>query len=229
MACHATPGNFAGQRKEWSGKLTYDPHQGQYPPRPPYQGQWPPQQQQPQYPPQYQQPQPQPQQWPQPGPGHRQPPRKRRKGGIAAFVIGGSVAVIIVIAIAAANSGGKAPASSPGTPAAGASSPAAPAKAAAATTVTYVVTGSSADVTYGPAGSSLSGHAGMSKTTAIPAHAPAYYSIDAQLSGSGSVTCEILVSGKVISKSTASGAYNIASCEITQDPFSGQWSDTNAA
>jgi hypothetical protein len=69
----------------------------------------------------------------------------------------------------------------------------------------------------------------MSKTAAIPAHPAAYYSIDAQLSGGGSVTCEILVSGKVISKSTATGSYNIASCEITQDPFSGNWSDTNAA
>jgi TM2 domain-containing membrane protein YozV len=77
MGYWATDSNYAGQREEWSGKLTYDPHQGQYPPRQPYRGQWPPQQQQPQYPPQYQpppgyqvqpyaQPYPPPQQWQQP-------------------------------------------------------------------------------------------------------------------------------------------------------------------
>jgi hypothetical protein len=99
---------------------------------------------------------------------------------------------------------------------------------AAAATVTYVVTGSSADVTYGPAGSSLSGSVPMRKTATIPSSPPGYYSIDAQLNGSGTVTCEILVSGKVVSKATASGSYNIASCEITQDPFSGAWQDANS-
>ena len=98
---------------------------------------------------------------------------------------------------------------------------------AATNTVTYVVTGSSADVTYGPAGTQLSGSVPMRKTAAIPASPPDYYSIDAQLNGSGSVTCEILVGGSVISKASATGSYNIASCEIDQDPFSGNWEDTN--
>jgi lambda repressor-like predicted transcriptional regulator len=88
-------------------------------------------------------------------------------------------------------------------------------------TITYVVTGSPADVTYGPAGSNLSGSVPMSVTT--PLGSPAYYSIDAQLNGDGEVQCEIQVNGQVISSGTATGSYNIASCEISQDPITGQW------
>ena len=45
--------------------------------------------------------------------------------------------------------------------------------------------------------------------------------------GSGEISCKILVSGKVISSGTADGGYNIASCEISQDPFSGGWQNDN--
>ena len=41
------------------------------------------------------------------------------------------------------------------------------------------------------------------------------------------VSCKIEVNGQVISTATASGGYNIASCEISQDPLSGNWTDTN--
>jgi lambda repressor-like predicted transcriptional regulator len=88
-------------------------------------------------------------------------------------------------------------------------------------TITYVVTGSSADVTYGPAGSNLSGSVPMSVTA--PLGSPAFYSIDAQLNGNGEVQCEIEINGQVISSGTATGSYNIASCEISQDPITGQW------
>ncbi len=57
---------------------------------------------------------------------------------------------------------------------------------------------------------------------------PAYYNISAQLQGSGSVTCKLKVDGKVISQATASGGYNIAMCEIVQDPISGNWQDANS-
>jgi hypothetical protein len=102
-----------------------------------------------------------------------------------------------------------------------------PATTAAAATVTYKVTGSYADVTYGPAGSNLQGHVPLRKTARIGN--AAYYAVTAQLQGGGSVTCEILVDGAVISKATATGSYNIAMCEISQDPLSGEWTDTNAA
>ena len=104
-----------------------------------------------------------------------------------------------------------------------------PAKAApAAQMVTYVVTGSDgAQITYGPAGSDLSGSVPMHVTKHIPSSPPVYYAISAQLQGGGSVSCQILVDGKVISSSTATGGYNIASCEIGQDPLSGAWQDDN--
>ena len=92
-------------------------------------------------------------------------------------------------------------------------------------TVTYVVTGSSASVIYGPAGSDYQGYVPMD----VSAHlgSPAYYAITAQLQGGGSVSCEILVGGKVISRASASGGYNIATCEISQDPIYGGWVNTN--
>jgi hypothetical protein len=88
-------------------------------------------------------------------------------------------------------------------------------------TVTYVVTGSPADVTYGPAGSDLNGSVPMSVTASLGS--PAYYAIDAQLDGDGQVSCEIEINGQVISSGTATGDYNIASCEISQDPITGAW------
>ena len=94
-----------------------------------------------------------------------------------------------------------------------------------ANTVSYVVTGSEADVTYGPSGSDFQGSVPMN----VSAHLgnPLYYAISAQLQGDGQVSCAILVGGKVISSATATGGYNIATCEISQDPLYGGWTDTN--
>jgi hypothetical protein len=158
---------------------------------------------------------------PQPPPGA---PRRKSRKGLAGLGCGGAAGLLILVAALASSS----PSSS--APPAGAQQPqaAAPARAqaaAAAQTVTYVVTGSPADVTYGPAGSSLSGSVPLRVTK--PLGTPAYYSVQAQLQGSGSVSCEIDVDGKAVSRGTASGGYQIASCEIVQDPFSGQWQDAN--
>lgn len=92
-------------------------------------------------------------------------------------------------------------------------------------TVTYVVTGSSADVTYGPAGSNLQGFVPMKVTARLGN--PQFYAITAQLQGGGSVSCAIEVDGKTISTGTATGGYNIATCEIDQNPLTGQWENTN--
>ena len=43
----------------------------------------------------------------------------------------------------------------------------------------------------------------------------------------GSVIVKILVNGKVVSQGTATGGYNIAMAEISQDPLTGGWADTN--
>jgi hypothetical protein len=88
-------------------------------------------------------------------------------------------------------------------------------------TVTYVVTGTpGASVTYGPKGSSFSGYVPMRLTRHLGYSS--YYSIHVQLQGYGSVTCEILVQGHVISKATASGGDNTATCEISRNPSTGQ-------
>lgn len=142
------------------------------------------------------------------------------------------IGALLVIAIAASpgsgNTHGTASASSrsPDSSKARAAAPAVThAAVPAAQTVTYVVSGSAADVTYGPAGSDLDGTVPMKLTK--PLGNPSYYDISAQLQGGGTVSCEILVDGKAISAATASGGYNIADCEIAQDPLSGQWQDAN--
>lgn len=93
--------------------------------------------------------------------------------------------------------------------------------------MTSVVSGDDADVTYGPAGSDLAGSVPMDKTMAIPAEAPEYYAINAQLQGSGDVSCKIEVDGQVVSSAQAEGGYNIADCEIGQDPITGDWQHDN--
>lgn len=90
-----------------------------------------------------------------------------------------------------------------------------------AQTVTFVVTGSPATVTYGPEGSNLDGTVPMKVTQKLGN--PVYYSVTAQLQGGGSVTVEILVNGKVVSKGKATGSYNIASAEISKDLLTGEW------
>ena len=94
-------------------------------------------------------------------------------------------------------------------------------------TVTYIVTGSAADVTYGPAGTDLSGSVPLEVTEKLGN--PSYYAINAQLQGGGSASCVIKVNGKALSRATASGGYNIADCEISQNPLTGQWEDTNSS
>jgi hypothetical protein len=193
------------------------------------QGNW----QQPQFQPPYQQPQYQPgyAQPPQYGPPQQQPPRKSRKG-IAAIGCLGFGGLIVLIAALAGSHSSSSSSSAPAVQTQAAVPPvhsSAPAKAAApkapaAQTVTYEVTGSTANVTYGPAGSNSEGTVPMHVTK--PLGTPIYYAITAQLQGGGTVTCKIEVDGKVISQSTASGGYNIAQCEISQDPLNGGWQNT---
>lgn len=94
-------------------------------------------------------------------------------------------------------------------------------------TVTYEVTGSNADVTYGPSGSNNQGTVPMSVTQSLGS--PEYYAINAQLQGGGSVNCKIKVDGVTISSASASGGYNIGDCEIDQDITTGSWQDTNTS
>jgi hypothetical protein len=42
------------------------------------------------------------------------------------------------------------------------------------------------------------------------------------------VRCKILVDGRVSSTAAATGSYNIASREVSKDPLSGKWSDSDS-
>jgi hypothetical protein len=163
------------------------------------------------------------------------PPRRKRRwpkvflGLAAAFVL--LIVIVVATSSHSSNSGSPSAATSPSA-ASSSTAPAAHAAAAkpsptkpAAQTVTYSVTGSTADVTYGPSGSDFQGSVPMTKTETLDNNA-SYYAITAQLQGSGEVSCSIEVNGKVIDHATAEGDYNIADCEITQGLF-GKWESTN--
>lgn len=91
-------------------------------------------------------------------------------------------------------------------------------------TATFSVTGDPADVTWGPAGSSFQGAVPMSVT--VPLGDAAFYALDAQLTGDGTVTCRISSGGAVLSQSAATGTGRLALCEISRDPLTGQWRGT---
>lgn len=90
--------------------------------------------------------------------------------------------------------------------------------------LTYRVTGApGVAVTYGSAGSTFAGQGPLHVTTTLGG--ALHYSVTARLQGSGSVTCEILIGSRVISKSVATGGHGFASCGISRNPVSGKWHD----
>ena len=91
--------------------------------------------------------------------------------------------------------------------------------------VTYVVTGSAAHVTYGPSGANFEGTGPLSVSQ--PLGQPQFYSINAQLTGGGSVTCLLKVDGVTIASNSASGSGNIASCQMDQN-LNGSWEATTS-
>jgi hypothetical protein len=93
-------------------------------------------------------------------------------------------------------------------------------------TITYIVRGTpGAQVTYGPAGSDYNGSVPMRVTRRLGD--PEYYAINAQLQGGGHVKCSIDVDGIPLSTASASGSFNIAGCEIGQDPTTNLWENDN--
>ena len=91
--------------------------------------------------------------------------------------------------------------------------------------VTYVVTGSAAHVTYGPSGANFDGTGPLSVSQ--PLGQPQFYSINAQLTGGGTVTCLLKVDGVTIVSNSASGNGNIASCQMDQN-LNGSWEATTS-
>jgi hypothetical protein len=178
----------------------------------------------------------QPQWWPQGTPAMPEPGRFAPRGLSAArgcAILAGSligVAGVVIAVLAAILSHDSRPLPSPAITGAPVSLPALPGQPGApagASTATLVVTGSpGARVTYGPAGASLTGSVPMRKTVALGSASA--YEVKAQLSGSGTLRCEILAGGKVISQATAPGAYGAAVCVIFRNPVSGQWQNATA-
>jgi hypothetical protein len=234
---------FARQQGSPQPGQQWSPGEQQSSQQPPQPLQW-----QPGQPPQWQagqygsQPQPQqawgqqPQWWLQDGPAvpetGRFGPRRGSAARGCAILIGSlaGVAGVVIAILAVTLSHGSSPLRSPaitGVPVSLPALPGQPAAPAGASTATLVVTGSSgAQVTYGPAGTSLPGSVPLHKTVALGSGST--YELKAQLTGSGTLECEILVGDKVISHATASGAYGVAVCVIFRDPLSGQWRDATA-
>ncbi|MGW0994226.1 hypothetical protein ACWD5V_13090 [Streptomyces sp. NPDC002523] len=161
-----------------------------------------------------------------------EPHKKKSKGKTCAGVgCLGVVGILVIAGAIYAATGGKSSSGTDKSPAAELSDAGNGSKASASQsatqkeapqTVTYVVTGTSgADVQYGPVGSAVQGKVPMSVTR--PLKNGQHYAITAQLQGGGHVTCQLKVNGRVISQSTASGDYNIASCETSKDTFSEKW------
>ena len=145
--------------------------------------------------------------------------------------------LIVIVGVGTGLTSGKFPSSPAGSKAAigGAGATAATAarpkartlpKSRPAAALTYRVTGTpDAAVTYGPAGSTVTGEGPIHVTTTLGS--ALYYSITAQLQGSGSVTCEILIGSTLMSRSVATGGHSLASCGISQNPLSGKWQDAD--
>jgi hypothetical protein len=103
--------------------------------------------------------------------------------------------------------------------------------------VVFIVSGSApdgVDITYGPAGTNLSGPSTLDGTAkmSVPFDASAsYYALNAQLQGGGDITCKIVAEGPgdvplTVSHGAATGSYNICSAQATtSDGLS--WQDEN--
>src|SRR6516164_4059739 len=88
-----------------------------------------------------------------------------------------------------------------------------------------VVTGSAALVSYVRSGANVESPDPLSVSQ--PLGQPQFYSINAQLTGGGSVTCLLKVDGVTIASNSASGSGNIASCQMDQN-LNGSWEATTS-
>jgi hypothetical protein len=89
-------------------------------------------------------------------------------------------------------------------------------------TVTFVVTGAPADVTYGHGGSSTHGTVPMRVTEPLIGSANTY-DLTAVLGENGTVKIKIYVDGKLIAHAKATGQYQSAMAVIDKNPFTDQW------
>lgn len=163
-------------------------------------------------------------QWPPQPPA----PKKSRKWP---WFVGG--AVLLVILIAAIGGGGSstptgstgaAPTAAPSSSApAGGGSTGASSSAPASSGVVYEVTGSgrATSISYGSDGgiSQANGERLPWTESAEAADGFGIYSLTAQSSGSGEITCRITVDGEEIARQTSRGQYAVVSCSGTSSGF----------
>jgi hypothetical protein len=153
----------------------------------------------------------------QPPYGHPQAPAPKKKSKVNLFACLGIVVVFVVglfIVVFAVERGVKQDAHTITVPVAGRH------------TISYVLSGSGTPhVTYGPFGSDIKGSLPMHVTN--PMGGADSYSITAQLQGTGYLACQIEVDGKVISRATAKGGYNIAMCQIKPNADRNEWINAN--
>jgi len=92
-----------------------------------------------------------------------------------------------------------------------------------ATTVVFTVTGSApngVDITYGDDSSNYEGTLPLRVSLPVDDNA-LYYSVNAQLNGSGSITCKVVI-GDAVEVGHAVGGYNICSAQLNSG-FTGGW------
>lgn len=92
--------------------------------------------------------------------------------------------------------------------------------------VTFTVTGSDGragvDITYGSQNANLQGGSGLPWSVSMAIQpADAYYDVQAQLEGAGSITCKVEVEG-VTKTAHAAGAYDFCRAEVIND-LNGRW------
>lgn len=185
----------------------------------------------------------------QPQPAGRRASRRSGKSHWVRNVFAVIGALVVAGIIITALEGGKSTGSSasPGAASVAASAPASgPASAAAPasptppppTKVEFIVSGSAPDgidITYGPAGSNLSGPSvldGTAKMTMTFDASTDYYAMNAQLQGDGSITCKIVATGPgdqplTVSSGAASGGYNICSAQAAPENGGLNWENEN--
>lgn len=91
--------------------------------------------------------------------------------------------------------------------------------------VRFVVTGSGSgvDITYGSDTDNRQGGTSVPFSASLKLDRSAdYYSLDAQLNGSGDITCKIIIREHVVAKGHASGGYNICSAQAGRG-LDGSW------
>jgi hypothetical protein len=158
-------------------------------------------------------------------PGGSPAPEDRKGHSVRQGILIGGVGLVALLLIAFILVRGQSSPAAPSPPASAAGIPKTVTIARRPTTVTYFVSGTpGAAVSYGPSGSDFGGQTPLRVTKRFGKGS--YYGITAQVQVGGSVECEILFGNEVISRSVATGSYNVVSCQARKNRRTGRWQGT---